>query len=480
MKGMTAGGINLSGMRRPLVLSALSALALAGAACAVSAPEREPLPVPTEVTPDYINPTDPEALFAGRGECLLAVGAGVKVLQTLPDTAAERVLRAGDVVTSVNGVPVGSLESLLAVTADLRVGDVAEVEGARDGERFTAGVALGPAPENPSRPIVGFIPETKIAAASPAGVRPVGDSAGGRAGEGYSRPVNLGGRLLRFNPLDSSWSQYPGIPTSRMAGLGTELYTLAASDHPRALVRMGEHEVIAFEQPPDLPGLAPNSGAIVFEAVLGSVGNLLLVSAWTEQAPADDSQSADGPPGEAGRTYLIVGADPAEAKIVWIRPLPISPQGYPWAAETGFRSPSGEMVLVGIVEVDPVFGVRAAVLTYLVLDETGGPIPRPGLADLASAGVVTGWYDDNSLLYMEPASAPRVATWTFDSGEHELLLTVGEEEARGLRLVTPVGDGRHLLQINESGVTLLDGERRTVVRPVARGCSYAPIGGLAG
>lgn len=438
------------------------------------------MPVPTGVTPDYINPTDPEAPFAGRGECLLAAGAGVKVLQTLPDTAAAQVLRAGDVVTSVNGVTVGSLESLLAVTAALRVGDVAEVEGTRGGERFNAGVALGPAPENPARPIVGFIPETKITALSPAGVKPVGESAGERAGEEYSRPVNLGGRLLRFNPLDSSWSQYSGIPTSRMAGLGTELYTLAASDHPRALLRMGEREAIAFAQPADLPGLAPDAGEIVFEAVLGSVGNLLLVSAWTEQAPAGDSPPADGTPGEAGRTYLIVGADPAEAKIVWIRPLPLSPQGYPRAAAAGFRSPAGEMVLVGVVEEDPALAARTAVLTYLVLDETGRPIPRPGLEDLASAGVVTGWYDDNSLLYIEPASAPRVATWTFDSGEHELLLTVGEEEARDLRLVTPVGDGRHLLQINEGGVTLLDGESRTAVRPAARGCSYAPIGGLAG
>ena len=461
-------------------LAALSALVLAGAACAVSPPERQPLHVPTGVAPDYINPTDPEALFAGRGECLLAVGTGVKVLQVLPDTDAARSLRAGDVLTSVNGVPVGSLESLLAVTAELRVGDAAEVEGTRSGERFDADITLGPAPENPARPILGFIPETKITALSPSGVRPVEQSGGGGAGEVYSRPVSLGGRLLRFNPLDSSWRQYAGIPTSRMAGLGADLYTLAASDHPRALLRMGEREVIAFEQPSDLPGLSPDWGEIVFEAVLGSVGELLLVSAWTERSPPDDSPPADGQPGEAGRTYLVAGADPAEAKIVWIRPLPLSPQGYPWAAAAGFRSPSGGMVLVGMAEEDPVLAARTAVLTYAVLDETGRVIPRPGLEDLASAGVVTGWYDDNSLLYIEPAAAPRVAAWTFDSGEHQLLLTVGEEEARDLRLVTPVGDGRHLLQINESGVTLLDGEGRTAVRPVARGCSYAPIGGLAG
>ncbi len=462
--------------------SVLAALAAAGAACGISSPERGPLQVPDRVTPDRINPTDPEAVFAGRGECLLAVGAGVKVLEVLPDTAAQQVLQAGDVVTGVNGMAVGSLESLLSITSGMQVGARVDVTGLRGGEPFTAGISLGPAPENPARPIVGFIPETKLEAASPADLSPVRAApAADRASEAYSRPVVLGGRILRFNPLDSSWHQYPGIPTSRMAGLGAELYTLAVSDHPRALLRIGEeHEVVAFDQTPDIPGLGAASGEMVFEAVLGSVGRLLLISARMSEAPAaaadDDSAQAGG----AGLTYLIAGADPVAGEIAWARPLPLSPQGFPWTAVAGYRSPAGDLALVGMAEEDPALSARTAVLTYLVMDELGRALPRPGLEDLAAAGVVTGWYDDDSLLYVEPAAVPRVATWTFDSGEHELLLTVAEEEARDLRLVTPVGDGRHLLRIGDGGVAMIDGEQRSVVRPAVSGCSYSPIGGLAG
>lgn len=460
--------------------SVLSALAMSAAACGVSSPERVPLQVPDRVTPDRINPTDPEAVFAGRGECLLAVGAGVKVLEVLPDTAAQQVLQAGDVVTGVNGVAVGSLESLLSITSGMQVGAPVEVTGLRGGEPFTAGISLGPAPENSARPIVGFIPETKLEATSPADLSPV-RAAPDRASAAYSRPVVLGGRILRFNPLDSSWHQYPGIPTSRMAGLGAELYTLAVSDHPRALLRIGEeHEVLAFDQPPDIPGLGAASGEMVFEAVLGSVGRLLLVSARMSEAPAAATDDDSAPAGGAGLTYLLVGADPVAGEIAWARPLPLSPQGFPWTAVAGYRSPAGDQVLVGMAEEDPALSARTAVLTYLVMDDLGRALPRPGLEDLAAAGVVTGWYDDDSLLYVEPAAVPRVATWTFDSGEHTLLLTVAEEEARDLRLVTPVGDGRHLLRIADSGVAMIDGEQRSVVRPAASGCSYSPIGGLAG
>ena len=457
-------------MRWLRAFSVLSALAVAGAACGVSSPERGPLQVPDRVTPDRINPTDPEAVFAGRGECLLAVGAGVKVLEVLPDTAAAQVLQAGDVVTGVNGSAVGSLESLLSITSGMQVGARVDVTGLRSGEPFTAGISLGPAPEDPSRPIVGFIPETKLEAISPAHLGPArADAGANRDSDAYSRPVSLGGRILRFNPLDSSWHQYPGIPTSRMAGLGAELYTLAASDHPRALLRMGDQEAMAFDQPPDIPGLAAGSGEMVFESVLGSVGRLLLISARTSEAP-----------GGAGLTYLIVGADPGAGEIAWARPLPMSPQGYPWTAVVGYRSPSGDRVLVGMAEEDPALSARTAVLAYLVMDEMGRVLPRSGLEDLAAAGVVTGWYDDDSLLYVEPAATPRVATWTFDSGEHKLLLSVAEEEARDLRLVTPVGDGRHVLRIGDDGVAMIDGEQRSVVRPVTSGCSYSPIGGLAG
>ena len=458
--------------------SALAVLALAGAACGVTAPERGPLQVPDRVIPDSVNPTDPEAVFADRGECLLAVGAGVKVLEVLPDASARETLRAGDVITGVNGIPVGSLESLLSLTADLRVGDLVQVAGVRNGEPFTAGVSLGPAPENPARPIVGFIPETKIEAASPADLSPVGDDAG--VADNYSRPVNLGGRILRFNPLDSSWRQYPGIPTSRMAGLGAELYTLAASDHPRAVLRMGDQAATVFEQPPDVDGLAAGSGEIVFEAVLGSVGGLLIISGRAPGAPAEEADNAGPSAGEAGMTYLIVGADPAAGEIAWARPLPLSPRGFPWTAASGYRSPAGDRILIGMAEEDPALSARTAVLTYLVMDEMGRALPRPGLEDLAAAGVVTGWYDDDSLLYVEPAVVPRVAVWNFSSGEHKALLAMTEEEARDLRLVTPVGDGRHLLRIQDSGVTMIDGEQQAVVRPATRGCSYSPIGGLAG
>lgn len=68
---------------------------------------------------------------------------GAKITQvTAGSSAASAGLQAGDVVTSVAGRPVSSVESLVAIVRAQRIGDQVEVKLVRDGKEQTATVTL--------------------------------------------------------------------------------------------------------------------------------------------------------------------------------------------------------------------------------------------------------------------------------------------------------------------------------------------------
>ena len=302
-------------------------VALVAGACSQPPPERPAFEIPSEIVPDWVNTIDPDELFPVQGGCLLAVGDGVRVLEVLEGTAAYGALRAGDVLTSIDGAAVSSREMLLREMADRSAGDAVTIGGDRLGESFSMTVTLLPAPGEPDRAVLGIIPETKLATAPPSGLA---EEPGGA--DPFSRPVILDGRIYLHEPLAASWSSYSGVPADRMAVLGSDLYAAAATD-PLSLVKVGGE---AGPIPID-PGPVVLEGAVGqvevmlsgFEAALTSVEDLVLMS----------GEVSTGIGGAA--LFALIAVDPAEQSVAWVRALGLSQNDNPLAAVEGLPQPLG-------------------------------------------------------------------------------------------------------------------------------------------
>ncbi len=90
------------------------------------------------------------------GDLADAVGleraGGVMVSEIFPGGPADRAgLTEGDVVLGVEGKPVGDAQALRFRLATLELGEQADLEVWRNGQRLTLGMSLEPAPETPPR-----------------------------------------------------------------------------------------------------------------------------------------------------------------------------------------------------------------------------------------------------------------------------------------------------------------------------------------
>ena len=438
-------------------------LALVVSACSQPSPELPPVDVPAEVVPDLVNPTDFDKMFPlGRG-CLLAVGSGVRVLDVVDGTAASDALRPGDIMTAVDGIPVSSRELLLQVLEDRRVGERVFVEGTRVGAPFSASIALSPVPGETGRAILGVITETKLEAVRPASLSEAAID------DQLARPVIVDGGLYRYVPLGAVWTPYPGIPADHMAELGSDIYAVAAEE-PLTLVRVGDEESIAIDPGPvvyETPVGPIELVASGFDEVVGSVGGLLLIAGEAEAGPGDTAAA-------------VHGVDPVSATVEWIRPLGLSDAGNQLAAVDAYRSPSGDRALVALVEHGVEDGGGSELFNYYLVDEEGeGTVGPPGIDQFFPTDGVTGWYDDNSLIYLVDIEVPQIVLWSLTTGEHTLLRSYTAEEAFSLRTALPVGDGEHIVEVRDGEVFLVDVYRPDLTRLVSRGCRHVPIEGMS-
>ena len=417
--------------------------------------------VPAEVVPDFVNSADLDQLFPPDGGCLLAVGTGVRVLDVVDGTDAYGVLRPGDIVTSVDGVSISSREVLLGVLDNRRAGDEVVVEGTRTGVPFRAAVPLSPVPGDAGRAILGIITETRLDAVPPRSLAeaPIDD--------GLARPVILNGWIYRYEPLSAVWTPYPGSPVGEMAGLGSDIYAVADTAS-LSLVRVGGDEPIAVDPGPvvyESPGGPIEVEASGFDEVVGSVGDLLLVAGEASAGPGNTA-------------FAVHAVDPITASVEWIRPLGLSDSGNPLAAVDAYRSPSGDRALVALVERDPAGDAQPGLWNYYLVDAEGeGMVGPPGVDQFFPTDGVTGWYDDNSLIYLVDLEVPQVARWSLRTGEHSLLKAYTAEEASNLATAFPVGDGAHIVEVRDSEVSLIDVARPELTRLISRGCRHIPIGG---
>jgi len=442
----------------------LALLALVAAACGgQAAPDREPFDVPSEIIPDAVVPTDPAELFPPTGECTIAVGTGVRILDIIDGSASDGLLRAGDIITGIDGASVASREQLLGVLEGRGIGESLSVRATRVGTDITVDVTLNADPTDPERAILGVISESRLLPSVPAEV------ATDPLSHVFGRPAVVNGQIYLYEPLGGAWAHYPGVPATRMAALNDELYATSTTQE-LALVRIGDGDVMPIESSVFFADGGGGPIALTpsrFDRVLTSVGGLLLVGGWA----TDESD---------GVTSVVYGVDAANQTVTWSQPLGLAESGNPFLAIDGYRSPVGDRAVIGIAELDTSTGATSDVVTYFLLDEAGDASLPAGRELLQPTARVTGWFDGDSLIYVLPQEMPQIVRWTVASGDQGVVLTVREEDAAGLVAVTPVGDGRHVIQILETSVSLVDTDQLVFARPISRGCQHTPSGGLAG
>lgn len=451
----------LLGMMRPGVVL-LVALALMVSACSQPSPELPPVDIPAEVVPDVVNPADVDKAFPFDSGCLLAVGTGVRVLDVLDGTAASETLRPGDILTTVDGIAVSTREILLRVLEDRHVGEDVAVEGTRGGVTFRASVPLSPVPGEAGRAILGVITETRLEAVPPTGLS---DAV---IDDRLARSVIVDDRIYRYGPLGAVWTPYAGVPTEPMAELGSDIYAVAAGE-PLSLVRVGGEEPIAIDPGPVVFESSVGPLEVVasgFDEVVGSVGGLLLIAGLAAAGPGDTA-------------LAVLAVDPVTASVEWIRPLGLSDAGNQLSAVDAYRSPSGDRALVALVEHDAAGSAQSELFSYYLVDEKGeGTVGPSGVDQFFPTAGVTGWYDDDSLIYVVDVEVPQIARWSLGTGEHTLLKAYSAEEAFNLRTVLPVGDGEHVVEVRDREVSLIDVNRPEFTRLISRGCRHKSIGSM--
>lgn len=449
-------------MRRGVAIPVV-ALALLVAACAQPSPELPPVDVPVEIVPDVVNPADVDKILPFDGGCLLAVGTGVRILEVLDNTAAADTLRPGDIMASVDGIPVSSREVLLRVLEDRRPGEIVVVEGTRVGAPFTASIPLTPVPGAAGRAILGVITETRLEAVPPVSLSEV------LIDDRLARTVIVNGGIYRHVPVGAVWTSYPGVPAGPMAEVGSDLYAVAPGE-PLSLVRVGSGEPIPIDPGPvvyETPVGPIEVVASGFHGVLGSVGGLLLIAGEATAGPGDVAQA-------------VHGVDPVTATVQWIRPLGLSDTGNLLVAVTAYRSPSADRALVALVEHDAATGGGSVLFNYYLVDDEGeGVVGPPGIDQFFPTTGVTGWYDDESLIYVVDVEVPQLVRWSLDTGDHTLLKAYTAAEALDLQTVLPVGDGEHIMEVRDAEVSLIDVDRPELTRLISRGCRHVPVEGMS-
>ncbi len=436
----------------------LMAFTVAGWACSRPAAEAPPLTLPAEVVPDWINPTDAESLFPEGDECYVTVGDGVRILEVFEGTGSYGVLRAGDIITSVEGIKTESREVLLEVLEDRRPGDSIRIQGSRPGSTFSVDVELTSTTEDPGRGIIGVFPETRLRVVQPMSL------ALGTGADPVADPVLVDGALLLHSPLSAGWIRYEGVEVVRMVGFGSDLYAVSSGETP-ALVNLIDKEVVPIDPGPILveSGVGPIAVLLgSLETALASVGELLLVTGRFYEDPSG--------------VFAIHGVDPVDGTLAWSRPLGLSASGIPLVPVEAFRSPSGDRAIVTLVEQDPTTGSRSAVLTYLLVDEQGEVVVGPpGIDRFLPTDGITGWHDTESLAYVAELNGLEVVIWNLSSGDHTRVWPVPAETVPDLVTMIPIGDGRHLMQVGSGDVSLIDVFQLEPVRPIARGCRFIPV-----
>ena len=382
-------------------------------ACATqTAPPRGTLPDIASVVP----PARP---------CAFAVGParGVSVNSTFPGTAAEGVLRPGDVIVAIDGMETLSDTQLRDFLTDAEAGQEISVEILRENEAETVSLVLGAGVEESSAPMIGVTITTAYEELVAEDV-PVGE---GLAGS-HSRLALIGGDLYALDPVEPEVVALDvEVPELPWLAAGGTLYRVEGA---------GSEALIVGHDGTDVP-LASDVALI---GLLGSLGDRLV-------AAVDRGD---------GRTIVAL-LDTDSGEMVW-EYRPQASLGDPLGT---ISDVAASRLILGLVP------ANSESATFQVLSGVDGSV-LAATEDLValSGGRAFGWFDDDSILGQGADS-------------NIVLVDTSTGRVSGVSLPVPlrpelrvwaVGDGTHVLI--QDGNTVLSAGLGTGVetRPLVARC----------
>jgi hypothetical protein len=397
-------------------LPGLVALILVGTACAQTPPEREGLPSVEEAL-------DPPA----QCSFLLGEPQGVLVQEVTPDSAADGLLIAGDVIVAFDDQPTPDSTALLSALGDKEAGEVVELEVLRGDEETQQTITLG---DDGGEPRIGVSIRTQYQAVEAAGIDTTITPGP------LVRPISIGGRIYLFDAGARTWQQTDIEVADELnwVSAGSGIYAV----EEESITEVGSGEVLPYD---GFEGWEPIR-------VIGSVGDDLILVV-TQEVPDDPERVAVG----------VSRFDPVSAETIWAEPV-VDGFGIPISA---FGSPEGDEILL--------VGVDEGGAEIVGIDAWSGEGVARGMEGLVALGTPVGWMDGETVLFRTEVETGSLVT--VPGGETEEITL--ESALEGLPLY-PVGDGMNVLAIDDQTLVLDDVAQTGDFQVLAENCSVTRIG----
>lgn len=385
-------------------------------ACAATPPERGSLP-------DVGEALDPPA------QCGFLVGEpqGVLVQEVSPDSAADGLLIAGDVIVAFDDEPTPDSESLLAALREKDVGDVVELSVRRGDEETHQTLTLGDASGEPR---IGVMIRTQYHAVEAADVETEVQPGP------LTRPISIAGLIYLFDAGSNVWERTDVEVAEEVNWVSTTAGLFAIQDEVIT-------DLVTDEE-------VPHDGFQGWEPirVIGSAGEDLLLVV-TQEVPDEPERVAVG----------VSRFNPFTSETLWAQPV-VDGFGIPISA---WGSPDGEAIAVA--------GVNEGGSEITGIDVWDGDGVPAGMEDLVPLGTPVGWMDADSVLFRTDVAVASLLTVPGGNVEEIAL----EPTIGGLPLF-PVGDGSGVLALDDQSLVLDDLTVTGDLKVLAENCSFERVG----
>jgi hypothetical protein len=425
----------------------VTVLALLAGACGQTAPERSPLPATpgdfgfsAATTPPATTaaPGSPTTTPAEPAECTVITASGANVLSTDSSFDAANSLAAGDEITAVDDVAVGSAEGLVAALADRRPGDRVSLEFRRAGASQSAEVILGAAEDDPERGRLGVEVATEFTR------YPVAELP----------DLPIGPNPLLAELDDSIFFLDPALPAWRRSPAPALGSTIVLLDGEAFARRFGTAELISLRTAEPLLLPIGEKGLL---QILGVAGGDLLVATGT----VDGSEVVDPE---------VVSIDVGTMEVLWTTELPEF-EGNPVIPRLGWVSPDGALLAVTS---------RAdEVRLHSLLTTAGEIVAGWGAADtpfVRSDAAIGGWLDGTRVGYaFRDDTAITLGVHDVAAADGDLTVPLPGIAAVNQLAVVPT-TGTAILS-TPAGSALIDMNTGAAIHEISSGC--APVVVLA-
>lgn len=397
-------------------IAALLVVMLVGVACAQTPPDRDALPSVEEA----LEPPAQCSFFLGEPQ-------GVLVQEVSPDSAADGLLIAGDVIVAFDNEPTPDSTALLAALDEKEAGDVVEIEVMRGDEETQQTITLG---DDGGEPRIGVSIRTQYQTVE-------ADDIDTEITSGpMVRPISIGGTVYLFDPSSRTWERTDIEVADELnwVSAGSGIYAIEGD----SITDVESGDVVSDDGFDDWEPIR----------IIGSAGDDLILVV-TQEVPEDPERVAVG----------VSRFNPVSGRTAWVEPV-IDGFGIPISA---LGSPDAEQIVV--------VGVDEGGTEIMGIDVWSGDGVAQGMEGLVDLGTPVGWTDDETVLFRTEAETGSLLT--VPGGEIEEITL---EAAIGGLPLFPVGDGRTVLAIDGRTLVLDDLTLAGDFQVLAENCSVSRIG----